>query len=201
LDIAAPEGDDRHIKLGRFMDAWSLLEGSLDRVLAVLLGMSHHDTGVILSALGMRQIIDLLESLAKRKLIEEDAATFVNLMDRLRRLNTKRNVLIHGHWVLEANVIVRRGEAVLVTQFLRELTPLDPAQAKAIGDPRNQRERVRWAFNFKRIEATERDTDTIGVDISAFVGKMRSKALHGPISEALQILAESQPYRITIKPG
>jgi hypothetical protein len=79
---------------------------------------------------------------AQRKLDEESAARVGRFIERAHKLNGKRNILVHGRWVLEVNVVVRRGEACIAPQFLREVIPDDPAQAKAMGDPRNQKIRV-----------------------------------------------------------
>ena len=117
-------------------------------------------------------------------------------MERLGKLNSKRNTLVHGHWVLEANVILRRGDAVLVTQFLRELTPPDPKVAKAMANPRNQKERVRWSFNLKRIEAAARETDKLRTELWHFSEKMKLLSHHGSPAEVMQAIIESRPYPI-----
>jgi hypothetical protein len=150
LDVVVPQDDVRHTKLGRFMDSWSLLESTLPFLLADLLQIEKRDALLTLPKLGMRNAIDLLNGLGMRKLVEADAAVLTNLTERLSRMNTKRNVLVHGEWVYEANVLVRRGEAILICQFFRLVTPTDPKEAKAMGDPRNQRERVRYSFTLKR---------------------------------------------------
>jgi hypothetical protein len=104
-------------------------------------------------------------------------------------------VLVHGNWVLEANVLVRRGEAYLATQFLREVIPTDPEDAQAMGNPRNQKHRVRYTFTIKRIEGTTRDTDTFNRDVCEFIQVMKRKEF--PIAEILQQLLRARPYRVT----
>src|ERR1700728_470730 len=110
-----------------------------------------------------------------RKLNPESATSLMALSRRVDRINTKRNILVHGRWLLEANVLIKRGEAHLVTQFLREVTPTDPEEAKAMGNPRNQRERVRYTFTLKRIDGVTRDANTLNRDICDFMGIMRHK--------------------------
>jgi hypothetical protein len=83
--------------------------------------------------------------------------TLVKLADRMARFNSKRNILVHGHWILEAVVFVRKGQAVLACQFIRETTPSDPEIAQRILKPQYQKERVKHCFTLKRIEATTRD--------------------------------------------
>ena len=56
---------------------------------------------------------------------------------------------------------------MLITQFLRCTTPLDPKISQAMGHPRNQKERVRYSFNIKRIYAAARDTDALKKDFGS----------------------------------
>src|SRR5262249_1985 len=118
----------------------------------------------------------------------------INLLDRIGKLNTKRNILVHGQWVLEANVLVRRGEAYLSTQFLREVVPTDPEDAEKMADPRNQKQRVRYTFTLKRIDAASRDTDTVNRDMCNFIQTMRHKPV--PLDEIGNALIRKWPYRV-----
>jgi hypothetical protein len=195
LDIIVPQDPSRHEKLGRFMDAWGKLEAQLTFLLMHLTPLRLSDADLIVPKLGMRNALDLLDSLGRRKLDNDSAAVFTNLLERASKLNTKRNILVHGRWVLEANVIVRRGEACLALQFLREITPVDPTHEKAMANPRNQKERVRYSFTLKRIDAVTRDTNAITVDISNFIGTMKQKVVSA--SEIGHELILGRPYRVT----
>jgi hypothetical protein len=195
LDIAVPDCPERHEKLGQFMDAWSSLESILTMLLSELALVKLDSSYLIFPKLGTKNAIDLLDAFGRRKLDEQSADTLTSLLDRVRKLNTKRNILVHGHWVLEANVLVRRGQAILVTQFLREIIPLDPKEAEAMANPRNQKERVKYTFTLKRIDATTRDTNTINREISKFMQVMTRKPI--PPSEIPELLSRSRPYRVT----
>jgi hypothetical protein len=195
LDIAVPRDPSRHEKLGRFLDAWSGLESTLAIVLTKLLPLRLRETNLIISQLGTRNAIDLLEGIGRRNLESESVKVLTALLDRVTRLNTKRNVLVHGHWILEANVIVRRGEACLATQFLREVTPTDPEEAKALANPRNQKERVRYTFTLKRIDAATRDTDKLNIDICNVFELLKRKIV--PLDEIGTELSLSRPYLVT----
>lgn len=160
--------------------------------------MLHIDLGdavLVFPQLGMRHALDLLEGLGLRKLVPDDARTLTNFLNRVGKLNTKRNILVHGQWVLEANVLARRGEAYLATQFLREVIPTDPEDAKLMGNPRNQKERVKYTFTLKRIEAAIRDTDILNAEICALIGTMRRKSV--PLAEIGDALLRKAPYRVT----
>jgi hypothetical protein len=194
LDIAAPQDQTRHEKLGIFMDAWSLLEHTLEMILCHLTAVEGKDASLMVPKFGMKNALDLLEGLGRRKLDMESAERLEGYLARIRKLTTKRNVLIHGRWILEINLIVRRGEAHRLSQFLREVTPDDPEDAKAMANPRNQKARVRYAFTIKRIEAVARDTDTLNREICDFLPLMKSRDYS--ISEVLQRLSEKRPYQV-----
>jgi hypothetical protein len=195
LDIVVPQDSSRHEKLGNFMEAWSALESSLDFVLQKLTGIELGDAALILSKLGTRNALELLEGLALRKFHPDDAKRLINYLDRVSKLNSKRNILVHGRWVLEANVLLRHGEAHLATQFLREVTPNDPEDANKMANPRNQKERVRYTFTLKRIDAASRDVDAVNKDICNFIQTVRYKPI--PLDEIGTTLLRRQPYRVT----
>jgi len=169
LDVVIPPGDERHTLLGAFMDAWGRLEATLNMALAELLESDTRTARITASSLGIKQIIDLLNALAANKLEESSTRSLVNLNERLSRLNSKRNALVHGRWELEANVVVRRGHAVLQTQFLRQIIPTDPKIADLIANPRNQKERVKYCFTLKRIAGTTRDVEALSTAIDQFI--------------------------------
>jgi hypothetical protein len=156
------------------------------------------DAALIFPKLGTKNALGLLDGLAMRKLNDVSAETLMSLTTRVSRINTKRNILVHGHWVLEANVLVRRGEAYLATQFLREVIPSDPKDAQAMANPRNQKERVRYTFTLKRIDGVTRDTNALNQEICEFMQGMRRKTL--PLSDLLQSAFVSKPYRVNLNP-
>jgi len=82
-----------------------------------------------------------------------------------------------------------------VTQFLREVIPTDPEDAKALANPRNQKQRIRYTFTKKRIEAAARDTDTLNREICEFMQVIKRKEI--PLSEIPQLLLRKAPYRVT----
>src|SRR5262249_32844394 len=138
LDVIVPKDETRHTKLGVFLSAWGDLEATLAFLMKELLRIDFGEALLLQSKLGMKNMIDFIDAVAMRKLINADADELCRLTDRLGKMNTKRNILVHGRWMLEANVVVRRGEAHVITQFLREVEPTDPKEAEAMGNPRNQ---------------------------------------------------------------
>jgi hypothetical protein len=194
LDIVVPQVPERHEKLGRFMNAWSALESTLAHLLTSLTPLDGPDATLLAPKLGMKNMLELLEGLAHRKLEPDSVQALVKLLERVGKQNTKRNILVHGQWVLEANVLVRRGEAILAMQFLRETIPTDPEHEKAMANPRNQKERVRYSFTLKRIDAAIRDTDALNIEIEHLIPALRRKSV--PLSEIPQLLLLSSPYQV-----
>jgi len=195
LDVTVPQDTTRHDKLGLFLNAWGALESTLTMLLAKILEIRIGEAHLIFPKLGTKNAVDLLDGLGRRKLAPADAEALTNLLERLGKMNTKRNILVHGRWVLEASVLNRKGQAVLVTQFLRETTPTDPDVEFAASNPKNQKERVRYTFTLKRMIAAARDTDTLNIDFGRFTGAMRFK--EKSVAEILELLARSPPYRVT----
>jgi hypothetical protein len=78
----------------------------------------------------------------------------------------------------------------LSRKFLREIIPVDPQEAKALGNPRNQKERVRYTFTLKRIDAAARDTDALNHAFINFTENMKFS-----VGETLQLLSQP-PYRV-----
>jgi hypothetical protein len=64
-----------------------------------------------------------------------------------------------------------------------------------MGNPRNQKERVRYTFNFKRLDAVTRDTDNLNIELANFTASFRRRIL--PLDEIPNELLLSKPYRVT----
>jgi hypothetical protein len=169
LHIVIPTDTDRHLKLGLFMSAWSLLEQTLVMFLRKLLGTDLKTAQVVMSTLGIRQVVDLLDGLGSMALSDTDLERLNRLTERLSSLNSQRNILVHGRWVLEANIYVKGGEAVLKSQFVRDTSPADPRIANRISDPKNQKLRMKHVFSLKRIDGVAQDVMHLTNDISTFM--------------------------------
>ena len=115
----------------------------------------------------------LIDGLARLKLQPEDAKQMTNLTERLGKLNTKRNVLVHGSWILEVNIVARKGEASLLQRMVRATTPSDPSMIDAIANPKNQKDRVRYVFTINRIEGAKNDTNKLAYDFAELSSIMK----------------------------
>lgn len=89
LNIIVPHDDERHTKLGTFMNSWSLLESTLEFLLEKLLGIELPEARLTFAKLSTRNAIDLLNGLGIRKLIEVDSMNLMHLTERLSELNAE----------------------------------------------------------------------------------------------------------------
>lgn len=107
----APSDDLRDLALGRFMDAWSQLEGAMRRLLAVLGGLEWYAAGPIAAAIPDNgRMAELLVALGRaRKLPKEELETLEDLLKGLKTYMQRRNAIVHGQWCL----INKRGETEL----------------------------------------------------------------------------------------
>lgn len=120
----------------------------------------------------------MILSLATDKLDDEGITNITNIIERVSRLNKKRNALVHGWWTLEVVVVhsLKRG-AIIYPNFLREIVPATNKLRSNISNIKNQKDRAAHCFNYKRIIATARDALTLVKDIDALIqGSFIAKA-------------------------
>lgn len=178
-----PQTPDHHMVLGQFVDSWGYLENIVSHLLKVLLAPESQSGTVsaVFRNIGMKQAMNILQSLATLKLGDDEIAELVNLLERLSKINSKRNKLVHGHWSLEVIIYVTRNEDVAFKgTLLREINPADHRMVSRISDLRNQRERIDHTFNLRRIIAATRDARTLAKDIVTYREKI-SPLLNNPV--------------------
>lgn len=173
--------------LGQFVDAWGYLENIVSFLLKVLVApdSTPGTVSVLFENMGMKQVMSVLQSLATAKLPDEEIDELINLIERLSAMNSKRNILVHGHWVIEIIIFVTRNEYVSFRgSLLREVNPHNLRIRKLISDVRNQKERVKHTFNLKRILSSTRDAHTLSKDIAKFTEKVRPRLGAIPVNDS-----------------
>ena len=85
--------------LGRYMDAFSRLEGRMKVVVEEVLKLNRVTANSIGATLMTKQLIDLLEASVKNN-FPDYSARITKLCERLSRRNMRRNHIIHGRWIL-----------------------------------------------------------------------------------------------------
>jgi hypothetical protein len=94
-DDFLPKTADHHTVLGAFVDGWGRLEFGVSSLMTILAGTDTSSGNTIFRGMGMRQVIDTIMSLATRKLDDGMIEEVENLLDRLAKINGKRNTIVH----------------------------------------------------------------------------------------------------------
>ncbi len=173
LDIIVPDNSKGFEALGRFMTEWSLLETTTTVLIAKVVITGRRVARAIASNTMMRGQLDFLTQCGTLTVDPLDRQSFQAVIRRLKKMNRTRNVIVHGSWVLEANVGVRNKEAVIETRFVRESTPPDRQLAKLIGDPRQQAERAKYVYTVPRIIEAAAHCAQLNTDTSALANIVR----------------------------
>lgn len=151
--MTMPPTDPRDVALGAFMGEWSDLEGVLEVLLWRLMG-SPLDVAraVFASGIGIAQLKDLLIALGRLRLKEAEQADLARLAERLKRLNTKRNRIVHARWIIVAAKGSQKSGAPKMTEhWLRAYLPPDPEIIQRMMDPLNQKESAAYTFKLSAI--------------------------------------------------
>lgn len=166
--VKEPNDDERHIALGRFMDAWSTLEDGVATMLSDATGIDLGTVPTFMNALGMRGQLDVISVLGPAGLSDAQQKELAALLDRVKTKNTKRNHLVHGSWLLEYKLLNRKDSLVRVVTQYRVYEPSDPALRDAIKDQSNRKERDKYMFSIARIHTLIEEVNVLRKDVSKF---------------------------------
>ncbi|TPN85558.1 hypothetical protein FJ987_18800 [Mesorhizobium sp. CU2] len=164
-----PKTRDHYTILGEFVGDWGRVETNLAFLFNALLGKTDiQSSWTVFSKMGMKQVIDAVNGLGTLKLTDEGIAALVALMERTSKLNSKRNVIVHGHWCLELFFWVYKGDVRVGSHLLRIVQPDDHRLQKEFNDPKNQKVRTKYSFTPKRIAAATNDAVSLAKDLTDF---------------------------------
>lgn len=162
--------DEKHVALGRFMDAWSKLEGLLRQKTALLLLTAHEPTArTIVAPLSGKTLMDTNIRLVSLHLPKAGLDEYKGMAKRFGTLNTKRNTIAHGYWVLEIEVRSDGdGSPFLISRAVRELPPASDLEREKLNSLREQRARAKHLMSQDDILAAESDVAKLYADFVAF---------------------------------
>lgn len=123
LELLPTEERDR--VLGAYMDAFSNLEGSVDRLIQALLGTDWEAARALSSVLYSQQRIKLVEALAAVRVPDKIAKKIANQCVRLSKRNMRRNHIVHGSWLEYVTI----DDDHYTQEWIRTYTPSDPSLA------------------------------------------------------------------------
>jgi hypothetical protein len=168
--VEFPDMTPYHTCIGRFMDQWSKLEIQLQALFTRLLGADAEKGNALASTMSGKAMIEALTVLSEATLPAGAHKSFINLMERLSAINTKRNYIVHGYWSAEIIVFNQRnGDVTMKMKVLREYPAPSPRTQQALADPKNQRERTKYLFQTKRIDEIAGRVSDFGADLAAFM--------------------------------
>jgi hypothetical protein len=185
--VVEPVDDERHIVLGKFMDAWSLLEIAIAEMLADVTGVDVANIPVLMNALGTRGELDVISILGPTGLKPSQREALTKLLGRIKDNNTKRNRIVHGHWVLEVWLYDWNGRLGLRRYQHRMYDPSDPDVRRSLSDPTSKAARAGYMFSLPRIKGVTAEVRKLATDISRFTALK-----HGIVLGPRRYLVEGQ---------
>ena len=123
--ISSPPTDERDAALGRYMDAWSRLETSINYSTQEILEIDADAGFVIWAAIQTRQSIDVLDAAAKLKFNKDGRKRVALICEQLIRRNMRRNHIVHGFWRFKVKIGVMGGEPE-IGEWRRVYDHVDP---------------------------------------------------------------------------
>ena len=169
IPIIQPQGDVRHISLGRFMDQWSKLEMQIARLLGLAINKRTEEMPVIMHALGSRGQRECLEALLLPRLNDTASAKLQSLLILFKNNATRRNFLAHGYWHLEVVITERNGVPWPNYRQYRRYNPSDAAIRRALDDRSDPKPRKTYMFNLARINSISSELDRLWHEFSRIV--------------------------------
>lgn len=121
-----PPTVERDAALGRYMDAWSRLEGFIHYVSQEILELGDTDAHIIWPAVQTFQAIKVLDAAAKFKFNETGRKRVTKICERLTRRNARRNYIVHGRWITAVELNLIDPNKPRYGEWRRVYTHIDP---------------------------------------------------------------------------
>jgi hypothetical protein len=164
-----PKTPAHHAALGLFVDKWGVVETRLTFLFQKLLGADIASANIAFGNMTMRGFTKALASLGTMKLNDDGIAALTSLIERTARLNSKRNVIVHGHWALDVVFWAYKKTQVRASiRLLRRIVPDDHRENKLFGNIKNQKIRGKYSVTPKQLIAAQLDAISLSNDLSKF---------------------------------
>ena len=121
--------------------------------------------GVIALGLNINQMIDFVCSEAEERFSKEELQELQRWLARYKKLNTKRNRIIHGKWLFDADVGTKQDGTLYIArwQWIRQYVPSTKSERNAL--KRNDSKAVgKFMFSLQEIERAIREIETLVSD-------------------------------------
>jgi hypothetical protein len=166
LEPKAPDLERHHLAFGKFMDGWSKAEGQLRGKIVEILG-KNKEARTVAYALSGRDLVQMLTSLAEPHLSSSNNKTFIKLLDRLGKVATKRNRMVHGYWTLVCVVKNVDGKPQATQEVFREYPPPSPTEHDEL-QVLGSKSRKQYTFSSSDIDDCHAHLKTVYDEITAF---------------------------------
>lgn len=162
--------------LGAYLRAWDQVEHQLVPLFNKVLG-THQNATLVLLRVGMNQptIRTILESLGAIRLGKKDQRELAALVRRWETASSKRNRIVHGHWMLSINMVPGPSGKLDHTKstWIRFYNPANPTLLGRIHGPNKDQKLVAtYLFRLKDIEQFTIDVRKLAHDMKLFVEQL-----------------------------
>lgn len=198
LDVSPPDMDPYHVSLGRFMNDWGRLESSMHHLFARLFGSEKDKCNAISRSFSGKSLRDLLENLSATACSPGSHKKLVKLLERFSKVNTKRNKIVHGNWVIEVMLLDGdNGSTQIRVDTYRETAGLNREVYDAMQNIKSQRIRAANLFNIDAINAVARDTKALAADFHEFTPATSPQkvAINSSLAPSSNVVIDNPPDR------
>lgn len=174
INLGTLPKDARDKALGRYMDAFSRMEGAIYGATAEIFGIDHKTLYPVFAILGTRQSIDLLDSTAQAYLSREGSQKVTKLCEKLKRRNMRRNHIVHGHWQMS---VLSDGQHA-TQQWIRRYDHASPEISKL---PHTHKSNAgTFTFTVPEIDRATDHVEEALLELSSLVHDLRSLRFRPP---------------------
>jgi hypothetical protein len=177
-DQRTPPEEERDLALGRFMDAWSMLEAEIRNLLRLLSRAPDQAAFAIAAAIpDMRRMNELLVALGELHLGSDDQAELAKICKELLISNKYRNSIVHGQWGCTNNRDSKPvGGIVYPFMWVRFYTFINKTDEFEAVLGRNKGAQKQYVFSVERLEERAQKARDFRDQISAFSERIAGRA-------------------------
>jgi len=162
--------------LGAYLRAWDQLEMQFFPLFSAILG-THQSATLALLRVGIDQptLRSILDALAPIRLAKKDQSQLMAILQRWKKASTKRNRLVHGHWMLTVEMIEGPSGKRDHTKstWVRFYDPADlTIYHQIFGKKRDQKVTASHCFHLSDIAQAINDVLKLANDMKAFNAKL-----------------------------
>jgi hypothetical protein len=173
--VAPPPTDERDIVLGQFMAEWADLETQLILILNILIGTKLEIAYTIFkTGFQSNTLSELFKALGEIRLTKSEQQELKSLCKRYTKAATKRNRIVHGIWITDAN-----PTDSTISDWVRICAPVSPGLQKQIHNKFNQKAYTNYRFTLKQILTSCEDIKSLSRDMGHFSGAIMNRLYPG----------------------